>query len=72
MYQYHYKIFVNATFYEELTNKVASDLQSVAFSPTDVKPSFPSFNPDYFKPGLPFNVMVSYGENVIFCKALQC
>ena len=65
-------MFVNATFYEELTNKVASDQRSFAFSPTDVKPSFPSFNPGYFKPGLPFNVMVSYGENVIFCKALQC
>lgn len=69
---YFYEIFVNATFCEELTNKVASGLGSVAFSPTDVKLSFPSFNPDYFKPGLPFNVMVSYGENVIFCKALQC
>lgn len=62
MYQYHYKIFVNATFYEELTNKVASDLRSVAFSPTDVKPSFPSFNPDYFKPGLPFNVMLKVAK----------
>ncbi|XP_015780239.1 PREDICTED: CD109 antigen-like [Acropora digitifera] len=62
MYQYHYKIFVNATFYEELTNKVASDLRSVAFSPTDVKPSFPSFNPDYFKPGLPFNVMIKVAK----------
>ena len=65
-------MFVNATFYEELTNKVASGLGSFAFSPTDVKPSFPTFNPDHFKPGFPFNVMVSYGDNVIFCKALQC
>ena len=50
---------MNATFHEDLTGKVASGQGSVSLHETDVKLKFPDFNPDYFKPGLPFEVMVS-------------
>lgn len=58
LYQYGYSLQINATFYEDLTGKVASGQGSVSFYRTDVKIAFPSFNPDYFKPGLPFSVML--------------
>ena len=50
---------VNATFHEDLTGKVASAEGSVSLHEMDVKLKFPDFNPGYFKPGLPFEVMVS-------------
>ena len=50
---------VNATFHEDLTGKVASAQESVSLHEMDVKLKFPDFNPGYFKPGLPFEVMVS-------------
>ena len=50
---------VNATFHEDLTGKVASAQGSVSLHEMDVKLKFPDFNPGYFKPGLPFEVMVS-------------
>ena len=50
---------VNATFHEDLTGKVASAQGSVSLHEMDVKLKFPDFNADYFKPGLPFEVMVS-------------
>ena len=50
---------MNATFHEDLTGKVASAQGSVSLHEMDVKLKFPDFNPRYFKPGLPFEVMVS-------------
>ena len=50
---------MNATFHEDLTGKVASAQESVSLHEMDVKLKFPDFNPGYFKPGLPFEVMVS-------------
>ena len=50
---------MNATFHEDLTGKVASAQGSVSLHEMDVKLKFPDFNPGYFKPGLPFEVMVS-------------
>ena len=50
---------VNATFHEDLTGKVANGQGSVSFYEIDVMLKFPDFNPTYFKPGLPFNALVS-------------
>jgi len=51
---------VNATFHEDLTGKVASSQGSVSFYEMDVKLKFAEFNPQNFKPGLPFKALVSW------------
>lgn len=51
---------VNATFHEDLTDKVASSQGSVSFYEMDVKLKFAEFNPQNFKPGLPFKALVSW------------
>ncbi|CAH3196115.1 unnamed protein product [Porites evermanni] len=58
VYEYQYFVSVNATFHEDLTGKVASAQGSVSLHEMDVKLKFPDFNPGYFKPGLPFEVML--------------
>ncbi|XP_073231989.1 CD109 antigen-like [Porites lutea] len=58
LYEYQYFVSVNATFHEDLTGKVASGRRSVSLHEMDVKLKFPAFNPRYFKPGLPFEVML--------------
>lgn len=58
LFRYQYRVEVNATFHEDLTDKVATGQGSVTFYQTDVKLKFPSFNPNYFKPGLPFKVLL--------------
>lgn len=59
LYKYSYRLEVNATFYEDLTGKVASGQGSVSFYEMDVKLKFADFNPQNFKPGLPFKALVS-------------
>ena len=58
-YGYMYKLVVNATFHEDLTGKVASSQGSISFYEMDVKLKFAEFNPQNFKPGLPFKALVS-------------
>ena len=59
LYKYGYKLAVNATFHEDLTGKVASSQGSISFYEMDVKLKFAEFNPQNFKPGLPFKALVS-------------
>lgn len=59
LYEYGYTLMVNATFHEDLTGKVASSQGSVSFYKMDVKLKFAEFNPQNFKPGLPFKALVS-------------
>ena len=59
LYEHGYRLEVNATFYEDLTGKVASGQGSVSFYEMDVKLKFADFNPKNFKPGLPFKALVS-------------
>ena len=67
LYKYGYKLVVNATFHEDLTGKVASSQGSISFYEMDVKLKFAEFNPQNFKPGLPFKALVSltWGEEFV-------
>lgn len=49
---------VNASFHEDVTDKVASGQGSISFHKIDVKLQFAEFNPTNFKPGLPYKAMV--------------
>lgn len=58
LYKYGYRMEVNATFYEDLTGKKAAGLGSISFHEIDVKLQWAEFNPENFRPGLPYTALV--------------
>lgn len=59
LYKYGYRMEVNATFYEDLTGKKAAGLGSISFHEIDVKLQWAEFNPENFRPGLPYTALVT-------------